>query len=212
MKQLGFDLIILGDSTAGKDTQAGILMKKYALTPVESGKFWRELGKKKKLSHLIKDRQRRSLPTPVKIIKKFLLESLNRAPKDKDLVFIGAGRLKPEAQYLVKQLRSKNRDFFALYIRLPKTQVIERSVRRGERPEDRDIARINNRIKYYKEQVSKTVKFYQKLKKLKFINGIQTIKQVSQDIEKAINDYQRRSALRPSPGLRPPSPEGRGKN
>ena len=42
MKKLGFDLILLGDPTAGKDTQAAILMKKYELKSVESGKEWRK--------------------------------------------------------------------------------------------------------------------------------------------------------------------------
>src|SRR5262245_36241105 len=147
MKRLGFDLILLGDTASGKDTQAGILMRKYALKPVESGKFWRQLGRKNK-SKTIQVLQRKSLPAPATLIKQFIGQSIRSAPKDKDLIFIGAARLKPEAQLLVKLLKQKHKDFFALYIKLPANLVIKRSLARAQRPEDKDLVRIKNRIKY----------------------------------------------------------------
>ncbi len=190
MKKLGFDLILLGDPAAGKDTQAAILRKQYKLTPVETGKYWRSLGKKKNLGRLLRQRQNLSLPTPVKIINAYIAASVKKAKKNQDFIFIGAARLKPEAQHLVKLLKQSKRDFFVLYIKIPKSEIIVRSFKRGQRAEDRDRRLINNRLKYFKNQVSKTVNYYKQMKKLKFISGNQSIPAVSKDIQKAIHDYQ----------------------
>jgi adenylate kinase family enzyme len=46
-KQLGFHLVLLGQIASGKDTQALIILDKYNLKPVESGKHWRKLEKEK---------------------------------------------------------------------------------------------------------------------------------------------------------------------
>src|SRR5579885_737130 len=115
MKQLGFDLILLGDTASGKDTQAAILQKKYKLKAVESGKFWRQVGQRKRQSKLIRDRQRLSLPAPAELIKEFIRDSIQKTSQKQDLIFVGAARLKPEAQYLVKLLKQKRRQFFVLY-------------------------------------------------------------------------------------------------
>lgn len=178
-KRLGFDLILLGDSASGKDTHALLLAKKFSVKLVRSGEYLRRLKG---------FRYRHGKAAPSNVIIPFLNYSLKTKS---DLVFVGAGRLKPEAEYLVKQLKKKNRDFFAIYIKLPKQEIIKRSNLRAQRLEDSDLNLINSRIAYFKKNVNKTVEFYQKLHKLKFINGKQTINKVSKDILKAIHDYQR---------------------
>ena len=48
---------------------------------------------------------------------------------------------------------------------------------------------ITTRIKWHKDQVGKTVKYFKSLKKLKIINGAQPISKVTKDILKAIKEY-----------------------
>lgn len=194
MKKLGFDLILLGDPASGKDTQADVLKKMYSLKPVESGKHWRKMLKKKTREG---DWLRRTMgvghPTPVVLMKKFLTESIKKAPKNKNLIFIGNPRLKPEAQLLKKLLTENQRDFFGVYIKVPEAEVFKRLAGRKQvqrRGDDLDVSYIQNRINYHKKQVSKTVRYLQALKKLQLINGKQSIKKVSKDILKVINDYQ----------------------
>jgi adenylate kinase family enzyme len=182
MKKLGFDLIILGDSTSGKDTQALILAKKYKVSLAGSGEYLRKFRPKQYIQ---------GEAASTKIILTFLKNSVKKIKPDQNLVFVGAARLKPEAEYLVKILKEQKRDFFAIYLRLPKEEIIKRSFLRSERPEDSDLALINKRLKYYKELVSKTVTYYKGLKKLHFINSNQSISKVARDIQKTINDYQR---------------------
>lgn len=193
MKRLGFDLILLGDPTSGKDTQAALLMKKYAFKPVESGKHWRKLAKQDTFEgKWLRRTMSLGHPTPVLLMKRFLKSELAKAKKNESLIFIGNPRLKPEAQLLKKLLMNKNRVFFALYIKIPVSEILKRTASRS-RLKSEDLG-VKNRIKYTKNQVSKTVKYFQSLNKLKFINGYQSIRKVNQDILKTLNDYSRSQA------------------
>ena len=171
--RLGFDLIVLGDTTAGKDTQAALLMKKYSLEPVETGKQWRIMAKKNDFrGRWLQRTFGKGHPAPVAIVKWFLSNKIKNISKNKDLIFIGNPRLKPEAQFLVKRLTEKNRNFFVVYLSLPEKEIFRRAKQRGPRAEGDDQTQVvKNRIKYTKNQVSKTVKYFQSMKKLKIING-----------------------------------------
>src|SRR6185436_12260323 len=116
-KKLGFDLIILGDPASGKDTQAKLLERKFLLKPVESGKYLRGLEKHKTvLGQQVRQAIEKGAPVPVKVIKEFLAANLRLAPKDKNLIFVGTPRLKPEAEFLSKLLSQTDRDFFVIYM------------------------------------------------------------------------------------------------
>ena len=196
MKRLGFNIVLLGMITSGKDTQANALKKKYALKTVETGAYSRKLLKKEGKDG---DWARRTVgkgkPLPVVLMKKFLINEIGKKPKNKDLLFIGGPRLKPEAQLVKKIMNSMNQNLFVLYITLPNKEVYKRSFYRkaGNAKniykilDTKDL--IEPRIKWHKEQVGKTVKYFEKLKCLKKINGNQSILKVTKDIEKAIEKY-----------------------
>lgn len=193
-KRLGFDLILLGDPASGKDTQALGLMRKYALKPVESGKHWRALAKKKNADgELLRKTMSRGFPTPVKLMKEFIVDNLKNTPKNKNLLFIGNPRLKPEAQLLNKLLKEKKREYFGIYIHLPKSEIMKRAGLRSKAEGRSDDSEefVRNRIRYYETQVSKTIKYFKSIDKIIYINGKQSIKQVAADIQKALNGYQR---------------------
>jgi adenylate kinase family enzyme len=193
--RLGFDLILLGAPAAGKDTQAEILQKKFQFKTVETGKHWRRLAKQKNATGaLLRRTFSKGNPTPVKLMKQFLTKQLSKAPKNNNLLFIGNPRLKPEAQLLDKLLKTKNRDYLVISITLPESQIRLRSLKRMR--DDQDWKYVDNRIKMYKLQVSKTLDYFMKLGKLKTVDGNRGIMQVARDIQKAVNDYQRRSTTR----------------
>src|SRR4051812_48664611 len=117
MKKLGFNIVLLGMIASGKETQANILKKKYALKFVESGVYWRRLLKEKsKDGDWIRRTSGAGKPAPVALMKKFLINEISKKPKNKDLLFLGNPRLKPEAQLLKKIMADRKEDFFALYI------------------------------------------------------------------------------------------------
>lgn len=198
MKKLGFNIVLLGMITSGKETQANILKKKYALKFVESGLYWRKLLKQKgPEGDLIRRTTGKGNPAPVVLMKKFLIKEISKKPKDKDLLFLGNPRLKPEAQLLKKILTEKKQDFLAFYIDLPDKEVYARSQKRKDgnmkavyKVLDSEKI-IKTRINYHKKQVSKTVKYFQSLNKLKIINGNQPISKVTKDIVKIIEEYKK---------------------
>ena len=173
MKKLGFNIVLLGMIASGKDTQANALKKKYALKFVETGVYSRKLLKEKSKNG---DWARRTVgkgyPLSTVLMQKFLIREINNKPKNKNLLFLG-GRLKPEAQLIKKLLSARKEDFLAFYINLPDKEVYKRSLARS-RGNMKAVYKvldtekiIAKRIDYHKKQVSKTVKYFQSLKKLK---------------------------------------------
>ena len=196
MKKLGFNVILLGMITSGKDTQAKILAKKYAFNLVESGIYWRKLMKEDSSDgEWLRRTTGKGGPAPVALMKKFLIREISKKPKNKDLLFLGNPRLKPEAQLLKKLLAEKKEDFLAFYITLPDKEVYSRSSKRNNskvsihyKAFDND-KHIKMRIKWSKDQVGKTVKYFESLGKLKKINGNQPVTKVTKDILKEIENY-----------------------
>jgi len=198
MKKLGFNIVLLGMIASGKETQANILKKKYALKFVESGVFSRKLLKEKSKDG---DQARQTVgkghPLPTILLQKFLIREINNKPKNKDLLFLGTPRLKPEAQLVKKTLNAHKEDFIALYITLPDKEVYKRSIKRSMGNMKKIYKLFDNkkligvRIKWHKDQVGKTVKYFKSLKKLKIINGNQPIPKVTKDILKIIEEYRK---------------------
>ena len=200
MKKLGFNLAIMGMITAGKDTQANILKKDYALKPIKTGVYSRNLLKEKSTNG---DWARRTVglgkPLPVILMKEFLIKEISKKTKNQDLLFVGGPRLKPEAQLVKKLMDEKKQNLFVLYITLPDKEVYKRTMGRasGEMKavhkmlDEKHL--IDPRIKYHKEQVSKTVKYFEKLGCLKKINGNQPIDKVTKDILNEIEKYKQKN-------------------
>lgn len=192
-ERLGFNLTLMGMIASGKETQINILKKKYSFQSVETGVYSRNLLKEKSQNG---DWARRTTgkggPLPMVLMKNFILSEIEKKPENKDLIFVGGPRLKPEAQLTRKLLREKGQDIFAIYISLPDKEVYKRSFKR----KDGDMKTIykvldtkeliKRRIAWHKDQVGKTVKYFDSLGRLKKINGNQSIEKVSKDIEKAI--------------------------
>ena len=90
MQKLGFNIVLLGMITSGKDTQAKILKKKYALKSIESGIYWRKLLKEKSADgDWVRRTTGKGHPAPVALMKKFLIKEISKKPKNKDFVFLG---------------------------------------------------------------------------------------------------------------------------
>lgn len=198
MKKLGFNIVLLGQITSGKETQANILKKKYALKFVESGVYFRKLLKDKgPKGVLARKTAGKGNAGSMALMKEFLVSEISKKPKNKDLLFLGNPRLKPEAQLLKKIMAERKEDFFGVYISLPDKEVYKRSLGRST-GNMKDIYKvfdtkklIAKRIDYHKKQVSKSANYLKSLGKLKIINGNQPIPKVTKDILKAIEGYKK---------------------
>lgn len=195
MKRLGFNIVLLGMIASGKETQANILKSKYALNFVETGVYSRKLLKEKNEDgELARKTTGKGHPLPTKLLQKFLIKEFDSKPKNKDLLILG-GRLKPEAQLIMRLMKKRKEKLLAFYISLPDKEVYKRSLSRAKGNmkaiykilDEKHI--IATRIAWHKDQVGKTVKYYEGLSLMHKINGNQPIPKVTKDILKIIEKY-----------------------
>src|SRR6185436_16779410 len=141
----------------GKDTQAALLAKKYKFATIETGKQWRMMVKKNDFrGRWLKRTFGLGHPAPVAIVKWFVGSKIRSAKKSEDLVFIGNPRLKPEAQFVVKLLQKRKRNFLVLYLRIPDKEIWRRSKSQIRMAGEERKQYVQNRINYTKNQVGKT--------------------------------------------------------
>ena len=198
-ERLGFNLAIMGIIASGKDTQANLLQNKYDLEPVGTGLFTRNLLREKsKDGDWARRVASKGKPLPTLLMKRFLLEQIKNKPKDKDLIFIGGPRLKPEAQLVRKILKANKQNIFVIYLTLSDKEVFKRSQSRMSDKNVDEVYKvfdtdkiIKERIKVHKTQVSKTIKYFESLKLLRKINGNQPIEKVSNEIEKVLIHFKK---------------------
>jgi len=101
-KIIPHNIVILGPQGSGKGTQAEILVKKFKLFHVETGKIFRSLAKKDTpLGHKIDTiMNKQGGLVPDKIVKKALLEKLRKVPVSQGLLFDGFPRDLRQAKML----------------------------------------------------------------------------------------------------------------
>lgn len=183
--ELPFHVVLLGQVASGKDTQADLLFAQYALSKVESGKYWRRLEKSNTIEgEMLRKTTSKGLPAPVSLMKKFLNDHMEKIPKGKTLLFVGNPRLKPEGQLLNKLMREKKQRYVVLYISLTDREVVKRSHLRERNIDDRLY--VERRIAWHKDQVGKTVAYFKDAAPFAQINGNQSIEKVYLDIQKKI--------------------------
>ena len=198
-ERLGFNLAIMGIIASGKDTQAKLLQNKYNLQSVGTGLYTRNLLKEKsKNGDWARRVASKGKPLPTVLMQRFLLEQIENKSKDKDLIFIGGPRLKPEAQLVRKLIKKNNQKIFVVYLTLPEKEVYKRSLSRMSDKNVHEVYKvfdtdkiIKARIKVHKTQVSKTTRYFEGLKILKKINGNQPIEKVFIEIEKALIHFKK---------------------
>jgi len=187
-EQLTFHIVLLGQIASGKDTQARLLKHTYAVQTVESGKYWRALAKKNTPDgDWVRRTSAKGKPAPVALMKKFLVEQIENNRGNKKLLFVGNPRLKPEGMLLNKLLKEKKEKYIVFYITLPDKEIKKRSYARVRDEDDKKY--IDMRIAWHKNQVSKTVAYFQTVGTLVKINGNQTVERVYEDIQKTIKKH-----------------------
>lgn len=197
-ERLGFNIQIMGMIASGKDTQANLLKDKYNLQSIETGLYTRKLLKEKsEKGDIARKYSSKGNPLPVILMKEFLKDKISKKSKNKDLIFVGGPRLKPEAQLVCKLLKDNKQKFFVVYISLPDKEVYSRSLSRKKSNakevfkifDEKEI--IKRRIAWHKDQVGKTVKYFESLGILKKVNGNQPVEKVYEDIEKIILNFKK---------------------
>ena len=209
------NIILLGMSGSGKGTQAKILVERYNLEYIGTGELLRDFAERdnvaaRKLKIELEDGNLAPTWLPFYL----WMDRLANIPEDKGILFDGSPRKINEAILLEDVLNWYGRDNVKVvlidvsgeesYKRLINRRTCKKcgksdyvSPEQGEvicghcggvmtiRPEDNPEA-IKRRIKWFKNEVSQVVEFYEKKGKLFRVDGDQPVDKVAEDIKRVI--------------------------
>jgi adenylate kinase len=157
-------VILLGPPAVGKGTLSEELMSTQSFTHISVGAALRENIKAKTPAGLQAEAyMNRGDLVPEDIIRSVLSDTLDRAPKDKPLIFDGSPRKLEEAKFLVEALQKKERTPVLVILLEAKDDVlVARAAARNRGPDDAPDV-VKHRLKVYREETVPAVQYLKSL-------------------------------------------------
>ena len=181
-----FNLILLGDPASGKGTQAARLAKKYRFYNLDMGHEVRKPAARAQFDYA-KTTGIGKL-TPTVIVRGIFKRVIAAVPAKQGILFNGNPKMINEAKLVARELsRAKRSDPLVIYLTIPTGEMIKRLGKRGR--DDDNMRALQNRQKYYKEQISRVVAFFGERYTVKTISGMGTEADVAKKIEALIKKY-----------------------
>lgn len=186
------NLVLFGKPGAGKGTQAVFLKEKYNLIHISTGDLFRfNIKNETELGKLAQSFMDKGDLVPDEVTIKMLESEVNANPNAKGFIFDGFPRTIAQAQALDTFLEGKNLSITAtLALDADDEILIQRLLERGKvsgRTDDQDEEKIRNRFVEYNEKTAPLIAYYQKQNKLKTINGIGSIEEITQRLSNEID-------------------------
>ena len=186
-------LVVLGKSGSGKGTQVEALARDYNFRIISSGNLLRARAEKsdfvgQRIGEIINKGD--LVPTPV-IFHLWLheLETTREDTSMRGVVFEGSPRKLYEAWMLDETLwfYSLDQNVQVMHLNISDEEAMKRLLARG-RKDDQPEA-IQERLRWYQEQVSPVVEHYRGKGKLIEINGEQPIEDVNREVLEKLKDF-----------------------
>lgn len=186
------NLVLFGKPGAGKGTQAVFLKEKYGLVHISTGDLFRyNIQNGTELGKLAQSFIEKGDLVPDEVTIKMLQAEIEKNPKAKGFIFDGFPRTIAQAEALDTFLLSKGMTIDATLALDAEDQIlIDRIIERGKvsgRTDDQDESKIRNRFVEYNEKTAPLIEYYQKQQKLRVVNGIGTIEEITQRLSKEID-------------------------
>lgn len=188
------NLVLFGPPGAGKGTQAERLTEKYNLVHLSTGDIFRsnikggtELGK------LAQSYMDAGNLVPDEVTIKMLESEVDARPDAGGFIFDGFPRTETQAKALDSFLESKGTEVtMMLALTVDDEELKNRLLKRAEtsgRADDADPKIIENRIAVYKKETAPVAEYYRKQHKLKEINGVGSVDEISRRLYEAVEDH-----------------------
>ncbi len=187
------NIVLFGPPGAGKGTQAELLIEKYQLIHLSTGDLFRKnIGEGTELGKLAKSYMDKGLLVPdevtVDMLKSTVLDNVKSGAKG--FIFDGYPRNTHQAEVLDTFLTEQNIPVsIALALEVEDEVLIQRILERGKtsgRTDDQNEETIRERISVYYANTAILKDFYQKQDKLSVIDGLGTIEEIAERLEKAV--------------------------
>ena len=188
------NIILFGPPGSGKGTQSEFLIKKYGLAHISTGDIIRkEIQDETPLAAKLRNLPPSQLaPDEIVIgmVENFIITNKS-AP---GFLFDGFPRTIPQAIALDEMLGKYNQSITRLIslVDISREELVKRLLERGKtsgRKDDQDPKIINERLDIYDDDTLSVQAYYSNVNKVKKITGDQPIPQVTELIEKEMNNF-----------------------
>ena len=178
------NLVLFGPPGAGKGTQSSLLIKRYNLVHLSTGDILRnEISNKTHLGLEAKILMDKGDLVPDEMVIKMISAKLDNNPTAHGFIFDGFPRTPVQAKALDDLLEKKGTFITAMIsLKVNDTELIKRLLERGKdsgRTDDQNKNIIINRINEYNNKTAPLKKYYTAQKKLTEIEGIGSVKEIS---------------------------------
>ncbi|MBI2888372.1 MAG: nucleoside monophosphate kinase [Candidatus Liptonbacteria bacterium] len=178
-----FNLILLGDPSAGKATQARRLLKEYPLLQEFDFGGWLRSLKSARARSAFKfgETSGKGMLTPTHLARAKFKEVIFNTPKKRGVFFNGNPKMLGEAKLVYRWFREAGRtDPLAIYLSIPRKEMLKRvGIRaRIEKRSDDEMEHLKNRMKYYAKNIPAVVVFLKSHYRFKKVSGIGTREKV----------------------------------
>ncbi len=185
------NFLIFGPPGSGKGTQSVKLASEFDLIHLSTGDMLREevaaqtvLGKK------VEGIMQRGELVPDEVVIQMIAERVDSNTDANGFIFDGFPRTVDQAGALDKTLSEKNTSICKmLMLEVEHEELVKRLLLRAEvsdRPDDRDVSIIENRIKVYREKTEPVIEYYRKDDKYLTVNGMGDIEIIFNRLKETI--------------------------
>ena len=186
------NIVLFGKPGAGKGTQAEFLKEKYNLTHLSTGDIFRyNIKNNTDLGALAKTYMDNGDLVPDEVTIQMLQSEVDKNPQSAGFLFDGFPRTLAQAAALDSFLHTKQQNITAtVALEADDTILIQRLLERGKtsgRPDDQDEAKIRNRYDEYNQKTLPLMNFYEAQGKFHKVDGIGTIQEVTERLEKVFD-------------------------
>ena len=188
------NIVLFGPPGAGKGTQSERLVKDFQLVHLSTGDIFRfNIKNNTELGQLAKSFMDKGNLVPDEVTINMLQAEADKHPEAKGFIFDGFPRTTAQAVALDAFMSSKNSSIsMMIALSVNEDELIKRLLLRGQdsgRADDSDEAIIRNRISVYNEQTAVAADYYDDQNKYYKIDGLGSIEEIYERIQKAINHH-----------------------
>ena len=179
------NLVLFGPPGAGKGTQADFLIEKFNLNHISTGDLLRDqIAAETELGIEAKSYIDKGFLVPDSIVIGMIKTILQNDEESNGYIFDGFPRTVAQAKALDELLNDHNMPVSGmLCLMVDKQELIKRLLSRGKtsgRPDDQDVAIIENRIHVYHEKTEPLRDYYKAQNKYYKIDGTGSVEKIAQ--------------------------------